>query len=76
MKKTAELKSLREKNTKALLTELAQERNNLAKAQIKLTQEKKPAPHKIDNIKKKIARIKTIIYEKLVQELAEKENEK
>lgn len=73
MKIKEELKALREKSVKALLSELAAEKANLIKAKIKMSQEKKPAPHKIRNIKKKIARINTIIFQKMAQEIEENE---
>jgi ribosomal protein L29 len=72
MKKKEELKSLKEKSVKSLYADLQTEKESLSKAKIKLGQEKKIYPHKVQALRKKIARINTIIYQKLAEELNEK----
>jgi len=68
----SEIKSLREKSIKSLYADLQIEKENLSKTRIKLGQEKKIYPHKVQALRKKIARINTIIYQKLAEELNEK----
>lgn len=66
MKKQVELKEIREKDTKALVKELADLNKKLADLQFKASFRRLKNFHEITIIRKKMARIWTVINEKAI----------
>jgi len=73
MKKTVVLKELRSKDTKSLFSELAISRKKLSELRFKASFRKIKNYKEINFEQKKIARIWTILSEKALQELKDKE---
>lgn len=71
MKKTVEIKEIREKDNKALIKELRELENKVSDLRFKTSFRKLKNFHEITVARKKIARIWTILNEKAIQKIEE-----
>ncbi|MDO8686701.1 MAG: 50S ribosomal protein L29 [Candidatus Berkelbacteria bacterium] len=72
MKKKIQLKEIREKDDKALYTELASLNKKLVELQFKTAFRKQKNYHEITDTKKKVARVWTVLGERAEQKLESK----
>ncbi|AKM82693.1 TPA: 50S ribosomal protein L29 [Candidatus Berkelbacteria bacterium] len=74
MKKVTELKEIREKDTKALVKELADLNKKMAELQFKTSFRRLKNFHEITDMRKRTARIWTVLNEKAIAEFNNKES--